>query len=550
VRAWLAHTSPDYRVGTLAYTRLGLFLIFVWLLWGDLVWSLMQMVFPASMPLQLDRMGVPSQWIGYMMSTAAAMINMTFVPVISFRSDRTRSRWGRRIPYLLVTTPFLCVFLAILGFSDSIGAWIRTSPLPGRVGISPVMMIVIVMGTLILLYDVFNVFVNSIYWYLFRDIVPAAFLGRFMAAFRMIGTLANMIWGSFIYGRIESDTPSIYVGAAVLYFVGFGLMCLMVKEGEYPPPGDVAQAEPWLARTWHAIRTYARECFSHPMFVLFYLSQALFAVGTATIIYKNLFYIRHLHITTAQLGSAMAVMSLPLLLMQMPIGWLVDKFHPMRTYLVSANRADSHLLRRVFPRQLFGVGFCPQRVCDVRRDVRAAADVRPARRVVEDPADGAAVPGQAVRPVLLRQRDGAPLLPHPRQRRVGDAHRRDDHQVRHARQRVCVPVERREPGARRHLPLGRLLHVAPPGRRPLPLRRGRRRAGNLTRERSSAARCRGLSSAAGSYCPAWNSMPPNASDKTSRFFSKTGSFRKFSEAACESHDPPFTPFTIPLSPCG
>jgi MFS family permease len=271
-----------------------------------------------------------------MMGTAGAMINMTFVPVISFRSDRTRTRWGRRIPYLIVTTPFLCVFLAILGFSDHIGAWIRTSSWPAALGLSPVVTIVIVMGVFILLYDVFNVFVNSIYWYLFRDVVPSAFLGRFMAAFRMVGSLANMIWGALIFGRIETHTPYVYGIAALVYFFGFGLMCLMVKEGDYPAPADVARSEPWLARMLHAIRTYARECFSHPLFVIFYASQALFAVGTTVSMYKNLFYVRHLGLTTGDLGKVIAFLSLPLLLAQLPVGWLVDKYHPMRTYLVSA----------------------------------------------------------------------------------------------------------------------------------------------------------------------------------------------------------------------
>ena len=82
LRNWFTHTGPEYQVGTLTYTRLGLFMIFVWLLWGDLVWSLMEMIFPASMPLQLDRLGVPKEWIGYMMGTAGAVINMTFVPVV------------------------------------------------------------------------------------------------------------------------------------------------------------------------------------------------------------------------------------------------------------------------------------------------------------------------------------------------------------------------------------------------------------------------------------------------------------------------------------
>ena len=334
LRQWLAHTGPELQVGTLTYTRLGLFMMFVWLLWGDLVWSLMETVFPASMPLQLDRLGVPNEWIGYLMGTAGAMINMTFVPVISFRSDRTRTRWGRRIPYLLLTMPFLCLFLAILGFSDQIGGGIRASNWPQRLGLSPITCIILVMGVLILLYDVFNVFVNSIYWYLFRDVVPTAYLARFMATFRMVGTCAAMIWHGLIYGHVETHTPHIYVGAAVIYFFGFGLMCLMVKEGEYPPPEEIAPpTEPWLVRTWKAVRTYARECFSHPLFVVFYVSQALLFVAGAGAMYKQLFLLRHLNFSPADLGKVMAVIMPVALAIQFPLGWLVDKIHPIRGYL-------------------------------------------------------------------------------------------------------------------------------------------------------------------------------------------------------------------------
>jgi Na+/melibiose symporter-like transporter len=336
VQLWLGYSGPEYSVGTLTYTRLGLFVIFLWLLWGDLVWSLMETVFPASMPLQLDRLGVPKNWTGYIMGTAGAMINMTFVPVISFRSDRTRSRWGRRIPFLLFTMPFLCFFLAILGFSDHIGAWIRNSSLPAKLNLSPLTTIIIVMALLILLYDVFNVFANSIYWYLFRDVIPSAFLGRFMAAFRMVGTCASMIWWAFIYGRIETHTPHIYVGAAIVYFLGFGAMCLMVKEGQYPPPEEIAPpTEPWLQRTWKSIRTYARECFSHPLFVIFYISQALLFVAGAGTLYKQYFFLRHLQFNPASMGKVMTVIMPLALAMQFPLGWLVDKIHPMRGYLIA-----------------------------------------------------------------------------------------------------------------------------------------------------------------------------------------------------------------------
>src|SRR5688500_15349618 len=336
LRSWLRHTGPEYQVGTLTYTRLGLITIFFWLLWGDLCWTLMEKVFPESMPLQLDRLGIPKNWIGYMMGTAGAIINMSFVPVISFRSDRTRTRWGRRIPYLLFTLPVLCLFLAVLGFSDPIGAWVKGSNWPARLNLSPIATIALLMGALILLYDVFNVFVNSIFWYLFRDVIPTAFLGRFMAAFRMVGMAAGFIWWTFIYGKIETHTKHIYIGASLLYFFGFGMMCLMVKEGEYPPPEDIAPStEPWLTRVWRSIRTYRRECFSPPLFVSFYISQALIFVAGAGTMYKQFFYVRHLGFSLDQMGKVTGVLLIIAFLMQIPLGWLVDKIHPMRGYLIA-----------------------------------------------------------------------------------------------------------------------------------------------------------------------------------------------------------------------
>src|SRR3954451_24127523 len=89
--------KKTYRVGTLTYTKWGLVTVFFWMLWGDLVWTLMEQVFPTSMPLQLGRLKVPPEWIAIMMNTVAYVVTTAMVPAISFRSDRTRTRWGRRI---------------------------------------------------------------------------------------------------------------------------------------------------------------------------------------------------------------------------------------------------------------------------------------------------------------------------------------------------------------------------------------------------------------------------------------------------------------------
>ena len=50
-----------WKVGTLTYTKYGLVSIFVWTLWGDLVFTLSEAIYPAAMPFQLERLHIP-QW--------------------------------------------------------------------------------------------------------------------------------------------------------------------------------------------------------------------------------------------------------------------------------------------------------------------------------------------------------------------------------------------------------------------------------------------------------------------------------------------------------
>ena len=97
LRRWLGFTDDSFKVGTLSYTRGRLILMFFWLLWGDLVWSIMEKIYPVSMPFQIDRLGIPKQWITWMTLTATSFLGVFMVPIISFCSDRTRTRWGRRV---------------------------------------------------------------------------------------------------------------------------------------------------------------------------------------------------------------------------------------------------------------------------------------------------------------------------------------------------------------------------------------------------------------------------------------------------------------------
>ena len=42
-----------YRCGTLTYTKMGLFALFAWLLWGDFFFTIMEAVVPSILPLKM-----------------------------------------------------------------------------------------------------------------------------------------------------------------------------------------------------------------------------------------------------------------------------------------------------------------------------------------------------------------------------------------------------------------------------------------------------------------------------------------------------------------
>lgn len=264
-----------YRCGNLTYTKMGLVTIFVWLLWGDFCFTLMEAVVPSILPLKLRHLESANWLIGAIMSTLPGIFNVTVCPWISFKSDRYRSKWGRRIPFILHTMPFLTASLVLIGYSDAMGAWIHGHCFQGT-GVGEAAVVIVLLAVFAGCFDLFNMFVGSVYWYLFNDVVPEQFLARFMAYFRLVGVISSAAFNYFVFKYAESHMREIYLGAAVLYFFGFGLMCLKVKEREYPPPPDAGQ-KPSLLRD---IRTFATESYSISYYWNIFLAQLGFLLAT------------------------------------------------------------------------------------------------------------------------------------------------------------------------------------------------------------------------------------------------------------------------------
>jgi len=110
-----------FTVGTLTYTALGLATLTFWLLWGDVAWSLRDRSVPSVMQLLFQKFGASNFVSSLLISTLPYAMILLIGPIISYRSDRHRSRWGRRIPFLAIHIPFVVLSMIAVAFSPQLG---------------------------------------------------------------------------------------------------------------------------------------------------------------------------------------------------------------------------------------------------------------------------------------------------------------------------------------------------------------------------------------------------------------------------------------------
>src|SRR2546423_1950767 len=126
-----------WRAGTLAYTRRGLVALFLVLLGGDFFWQLRERAISPTIPLLLREFGASDRWVPLLQGMVAPALAMLLAPIISYRSDRYRSRLGRRIPFLLVATPPAFVGMTGLALSPIIGKWAHAALGGSSPGMTP-----------------------------------------------------------------------------------------------------------------------------------------------------------------------------------------------------------------------------------------------------------------------------------------------------------------------------------------------------------------------------------------------------------------------------
>lgn len=323
--------DPDrFKVGTLVYTKASLVTLCLFLLWGDFCFTLMEAVVPSILPVKFNAIGAPNWALGLILTTIPNLMNVVINPFVSFRSDRFRSKWGRRIPFLAGATPFIVLFLVLLGYSEPIGLWLHGTVL-GGMG-SEMTCLVVVIGVFMVCFQFFNLFVTSVFYYLFNDVVPQAFLARFMALFKMVSVGAWSFYNYFVFKYANTHMQEIFLAGGVLYLVAFAMMCWKVKEGEYPPPPPNVGNETGILAS---VQTYARECFTHKFYWFFFLANACSAMGAGVSgTYDVLVATKVVGMDLESFGKLGAATGVIALILLYPGGIVADRFHPLRTYIV------------------------------------------------------------------------------------------------------------------------------------------------------------------------------------------------------------------------
>ncbi len=269
-----AASSPRiWTAGTLRYDQRQLVILFFWLMWNDFSIMLIESVTSLTQVLYQDHGATFTEMA--LFGSVAGYLTMWINPWCSTWSDRFRSRWGRRRPFLFVSVPLFALGLVALPYMPQIAhaaahvalfaALIKSLGIAGSV---------LFIGIASFLCAVCNSMVMAIFSYLYFDVVPEGVMGRFQSMTKVVGMAATLIWNRYIFGQAEHHMKTVFLGTAGFCLVIYLLSTWQIKEGDYPPPDPHAKGGGFAP-----VRAYFVECFSDPFYLWIFAAFALYNIN-------------------------------------------------------------------------------------------------------------------------------------------------------------------------------------------------------------------------------------------------------------------------------
>jgi maltose/moltooligosaccharide transporter len=324
-------TRLRLRAGTLHYSLWGLLATVGWLLVGELGIAVRERWAQPIGLVVLRNVGASDTGIALLLSTVPAVISLLLVPAIGLRSDRCRSPWGRRRPYLLVSAPLgaiamLCVAAApaLAAFGHGVlGAWS-----PGLRALD--------LGFFCLFWTVFEAAAMTtvaLFNGLVNDIMPHGLLGRLYAVLRIAGLGVAIFFNMSLFALADAWLFELLLTIALVFGLSIPLMCLMVREGAYPLPLPVptqAQAQALHDAPRMSARTQLLQCCAQRRHLWAFGAFMLAAVTFSPFNTFSQNYALGLGLAKAELGALTATGYAISIASAFAIGWLADRAGSVR----------------------------------------------------------------------------------------------------------------------------------------------------------------------------------------------------------------------------
>lgn len=308
----------------LIYTRPALIMVLFWLLLGWLGWSLKQRAGQPIVQLLLANYGATENYSSALIGAIPAGITLFVFPLLGYFSDRYRSQWGRRIPFLAAIIPIAVISMAGIAASPWLGPQLDRafgSSQPGTN--SGTLSCLAVFWTMFAFADLLGTLLMGA---LANDVVPQQIMGRYFGASRAIGLLGGMGFNYYLFSRAETAYVAILLVLSAVVIITLGLMCLNVREGDYPLPPPDPKGWPEIGRD---ARAYLSECFGTPFYLLLFVAWALGSTAWNPVNYYSVLFSTGI-ITADHYGNLLTLTFAISFILAYPLGALADRFHPLR----------------------------------------------------------------------------------------------------------------------------------------------------------------------------------------------------------------------------
>jgi len=322
-------TDMRFRAGTLHYGVWGLLALVGWLLVGELGIAVRERWAQPIGLVVLRNVGASDTSIALLLSTVPAVISLLLVPAIGLRSDRCRSRWGRRRPYLLVSAPLGAGAMLCVAAAPALAVWAHTLLGTWSPGLRK-----LDLGFFCLFWTVFEAAAMTtvaLFNGLVNDVMPHGLLGRLYAVLRIAGLGVAIFFNMSLFALADTRLFELLLTIALVFGLSIPLMCLMVREGAYPAPtpapaGAMAPRAP--------AHTQLLQCCSQRRHLWAFGAFMLAAVTFSPFNTFSQNYALGLGLSKAEFGTLTATGYAVSIASAFGIGWLADRFGAVRVATV------------------------------------------------------------------------------------------------------------------------------------------------------------------------------------------------------------------------